>query len=464
MTKWLPEKSALHHPLHASLANAIRSAIEDGRLKGGERLPTHRSLADRLGLSVNTVSKAYDALKRHNVIDAQVGRGSYVIDRNRPEDQPYPVEPEPEELFDMSICRPAYSRIHVDRMQGLLAELPGTLETKIYLSCRPNVGFEEHRRAGVRWLAHCGLPALPGNIIMTNGVTHGMSAALSALTRPGDTVLADKITHHLLVSACAYLGLNFVGLEIDADGILPDAFERACVESNPKLLFLLPSLANPNVHMMPEERRRQLVAIARKHDLYIIENDAFGPVADDRPPPVSALAPELSIYLTTFTKCAVSGLRAGYLVAPEHLLPALTGRLIVFGWMATPLISEIATRWVLDGTAQELARWQRDALHTRHDIARTELATCDWRGHPAALHLWLKLPNGWDSAGFVAYARQLNIAVSPEAPFLAPKTEPQNAVRVAMTSIQDAERFRQGLRMLSVLLKKQREPLPQFAF
>ncbi len=59
--------------------------------------------------------------------------------------------------------------------------------------------------------------------------------------------------------------------------------------------------------------------------------------------PVAVLAPERSIYLTTFTKCTVSGLRAGYMVAPEHLLPALTGRIVVFGWMATPLMCEPAT-------------------------------------------------------------------------------------------------------------------------
>ncbi len=464
MTNWLPDKDSLQAPLHVSLASSLSEAIDDGRLKAGERLPTHRYLAEQLNLSVNTVSKAYDALKRQNLIDGQIGRGSYVADHKRQEMQPYNLESEPKNLFDLSISRPAYSRLHVERMQTILSELPRDLNSQMVLSCRPNIGFESHRAAGTKWLSLCGLNTQADNVMMTNGVTHGMSAALSALTRPGDVVVSDAITHHLLVSACAYLGLQLVGLDTDEDGILPDALEKACVELNPKALFVLPSLANPNVYMMSEARRRQLADISGKYELFIIENDAFGPVAEDRPPPISEIIPDYSIYLTTFTKCAVSGLRAGYLVAPEHLFPALTGRLIVFGWMATPLMCEIATRWVLDGVAEELTLWQRVKLKERYDIACAELAGFKWRGHPSGLHLWLRLPDGWDSASLVAHARQLNIAVSPETPFLAPKVEAQNAIRISLASIQDIERFQQALRKVAGLLKQRREPLPQLVY
>ncbi len=463
MTKWMPDRNSLARPVHISLASSISAAIDDGKLKAGHRLPTHRDLANQIGLSVNTVSKAYDILKRQNRIDGQVGRGSYVVDRSRAERQPYKLEAEPEK-FDLSISRPVYSSIHVERMEQTLGDLPADLNAQMYLSCRPNVGFEAHRVAGTRWLSLCGLETSADNVIMTNGVTHGMSAALSAVTRPGDIVLSDDVTHHLLVSTCAYFGLTHVGLECDEFGITPEALEKACVDMAPKVLYLIPSLANPRVYMMPEDRRRQVVEVARRHGLYIIENDAFGPVAENRPRPISALAPEQSIYLTTFTKCTVSGLRAGYLVAPGNLLPALTGRLIVFGWMATPLICEIASRWVEDGTAEELSLWQRQKLKSRYDIVCDELAGFDWCGHPAALHLWLNLPEGWDSASFVAHARQLNIAVSPETPFLAPRSQPQNAVRLAIGSIQDVNRFQQALRMLAGLLKQKQEPLPQLIY
>jgi DNA-binding transcriptional MocR family regulator len=442
----------------------IAQAVEDGNLPPGQKLPTHRKLADDLGLSVNTVSKAYDILRRQNLIDGQIGRGSFVADTGLSGNQPFKLESEPENLFDMSISRPLFNRQHVDAMQATLQKLQTDLDPAIYLSTRPNAGHETHRKTGTKWLSHCGLETSAGSVLMTNGVSHGMTAAMSAILRPGDVILSDMITHHLMISSVAYFGYRHIGLEVDEHGILPDALEKACVEDSPKVLYLLPSLANPYVHMMPEDRRRQIAGIARKYGLHIIENDAFGPVATHRPPPVSVFAPDLSVYLTTFTKCTVSGLRAGYAVVPDHLLPAMTARLIVFGWMATPLICEVASRWVEDGTAQALAEWQNIAIGKRHQIARQELAGFQWKGHPSALHLWLQLPPEWDSNSFVAHARELNVVVSPETPFLCPKASPTNAVRVSLGSIPDTERFRQGLRLLAGLLLRPREPLPQFAY
>ena len=442
----------------------IASAIEDGRLPPGQQIPTHRNMANELGLSVNTVSKAYDILRRQNLIDGQIGRGSYVVETGKSDDQPFKLESEPTNLFDMSISRPLFNRLHVDAMQSTLKDMQIELDPALYLSTRPNVGHETHRNIGVKWLSHCGLETSTGSILMTNGVSHGMSAAMSAILRPGDVILSDMITHHLLVSSAAYFGYRHVGVETDDYGILPDALEKACAKNSPKALYLLPSLANPNVQMMPEDRRRQIAGIARKNGLHIIENDAFGPVAANRHPPVSGFAPELSIYLTTFTKCTVSGLRAGYAVAPDHLLPAMTARLIVFGWMATPLICELASRWVEDGTAMALAEWQRGEIGKRYQIAKQELASFQWKGHPSGLHIWLQLPPEWDSNGFVAHARELNVAVSPESPFLSPKASPTNAVRISLGSIRETDRFRQALRLLTGLLLRPREPLPQFAY
>ncbi|WP_254443362.1 PLP-dependent aminotransferase family protein [Ruegeria arenilitoris] len=454
MTIWLPNPDALTPPLHISLAEAIAKAISDGQLAQGTQLLTHRKMAEELGLSVHTVSKAYENLRRQRLIDGQVGRGSYVLDPEAANDQPFKLSSERNDEFDLSISRPTFSHEHVERFQQALKELPNGLDPSYFLSCRPNAGHDAHRAAGVKWLEHCGLEASPERIIMTNGVSHGMSAALSALTRPGDTVVTGKMTHHLLVSGCSYLGLNLVGLDVDADGLLPEALDKQCRDGHAKVLFLLPSLANSTVEMMPEERRVALVEVARRHGLHIIENDALGPVAEDRPTPVAALAPERTIYLTTFTKCTVSGLRAGYMVAPEHLLPALTGRIVVFGWMATPLMCELATRWVLDGTAMELVHWQRRALAERYEIASQILQGHDWLGHPSALHLWLPLPEGWTTSSFTTYARQLKVSVAPDAPFLTPQATSRDAVRVSLGSVQELNRFKQAMNLISEMLSR----------
>ena len=461
MTTWLPNKNDLSPPLHASLASAIAKAIEAGQLKEGDRLPPHRSLAVSLGLSVHTVSKAYDNLRRQNLIDGQVGRGSYVRPFRTADDQPFDIRPRQDDWSDLSISRPVYSAIHVTRMQSLLQDLQGDLDPRTYLACRPNAGLPEHRLAGRIWLSECGLEVKESAVIVTNGVSHGLSAALSALTRQGDVVLTDMVTHHLTVSASAYFGLQLVGVAADAHGILPDALEAACREKAAKVLCLLPNAANPRAYLMPEVRRRELVEIAERYNLNIVENDAFGPIVEGRPMPVSALAPDRSVYLTTLSKCTMSGLRVGYMAAPQHLFPTLIGRLMVLGWMAPPLIAEIASRWVRDGTAMELALWQRDQMRTRHDVLHRRLGAFDWQGCPTGLHVWLRLPQAWTSDHFVRYARQFNVSVAPERPFLTPNAVNQNAVRISKGSMLELDRFGGALGNIARLLERPHDPLPQ---
>lgn len=464
MTNWIPTKDELSPPLHASLASSIARAIETGKLKEGEKLPPHRTLAVSLGLSVHTVSKAYDSLRRQNLIDGKVGRGSYVLHPGKADDQPFDLEARRQGHFDLSISRPVYSAIHIKRMQHLLQDLHKNLNPQTYLSIRPNAGLPEHREAGKIWLSQCGLDTDEHSIVITNGVSHGMSAALSALARQGDVVLTDMVTHHLTVSASAYFGLQLVGVETDEIGILPDALEKSCQEKSAKVLFLLANATNPCAYVMPEDRRRDIVNVCRKHDLYIIENDAFGPTIEGVPPPVSAMAPERSVYLTTLSKATVSGLRVGYMVAPPPLFPTLLGRMMVFGWMAPPLLAEIAARWVRDGSAMELAMWQREQMRERHEIICQSLDGFDWQGCPTGLHVWLRLPPEWTSDHFSRYARQFKVAVAPEKPFLTPNAEPRNAVRLSKGSTLEAHRFSEAVDYIARLLQRPHDPLPQTVY
>ncbi|WP_291733318.1 PLP-dependent aminotransferase family protein [Leisingera sp. F5] len=458
---WYPDPETLQSPLHASLAVAIEQAILTEKLPAGSRLPPHRKMADRLGLSVHTVSKAYESLRKQNLIDGQVGRGSYV---SAPEPHAAPQKTELEEGYDFSTSRPIRNKEHNKRFQLSLQELTADLNPSALQDCGSHSGNDTHRAAGAEWLAACGLAAAPERILVTNGGSHGMSVALSALTRPGDAVLSDSITHNLLVSGCSYLGLKLSGLETDSFGILPDALEDACRASGAKVLFLLPTLANPVPVMMPEDRRRELARIAENHGLYIIEDDPLGPVAKDRPPPVSALVPERSVYMSAFSACLMTGLQAGYMAAPSHLLPSLTGRLLSFGGAGTPIMQELASHWVLDGTALEIADWQGKALKSRYRIACRVLHGIPWTGHPSAQHLWLPLPEGWSSSGFSHYARQMQIDVMSDVPFLPSGTCSPSAIRISLGTVQAESQFRKGLELIAALVKLQPQSLPHLAF
>jgi DNA-binding transcriptional MocR family regulator len=450
MTLWSPDPALLKRPAYLSLAEQIARAIQGGRLESGRRLPTHRKLAEDLGLSVQTVSRAYEELIRRGLISGEIGRGSFVQTRRREPDPPYLPE-RLGEVIDLSILKPACEPMHLEKMREALAWLAENLPSSSALSFRPNVVFPRHRAIGAEWLKRCGLDAAPQNISVTNGATAGMTVALMSVAPPGSTVATEAIGHHTLVPLATYLGFTLQGLPIDEDGILPDALDAACRDQAIRAVFVQPSVINPTASLMSFSRREAIAAVARKHDIAIIENDVLGPLVEDRAPPVAALAPERTLYVTSFTKIVVPGLRIGYLAAPDRYVAAVANRHLVSNWMATPMVAEIASRWVADGTAMELVTWQRSALARRHEIAADVLGGLSYRSHPQSLHLWMPLTGGRTEDGFVAQARLQGVAIAPGASFRTSEAQWQPAVRISVGSTTEEE-LRTGLGIVSRLL------------
>jgi DNA-binding transcriptional MocR family regulator len=456
MTNWSPDPAELHRPVYLSLAGQIAHAIKEGMLAPGSRMPTHRELADLLRVSVQTVSRAYEELIRQDLLVGEVGRGTFV---RAPK-----IEPEPpflpervQEVIDLSILKPITGPLHLERMRAALARLAADLPPSLALSFRPNVVFARHRTAAVAWLRGRGLEAAARNVLVTDGATPAMTVALMTAVRPGGTVMTEEIGHHTLVPLCSYLGLHLRRLPIDPEGVLPDALERACREGEVSALFVHPNAASPTSALMGAARRAEVVELAQRHRLHIIENDAWGPLIESGLPPLASLAPERTLYLTSFTKCVMPGLRVGFLVVPDKLIPAATNRHLVTSWMAAAIPAEIAARWIEDGTALELVRWQRAALRRRQAIAAEILAGMPCSAHREGLQVWLPLPPGMAEDQFVAQARLHGVAIAPGASFATGSQPGQPAVRIAVGSASEVE-LRAGLGVVVDLYRSEPEP------
>jgi DNA-binding transcriptional MocR family regulator len=449
MTNWHPDPALLPRPAYLSLAEQIAQAIRDGKLQGGAQLPPHRKLADDLKLSVQTVSRAYDELSRRGLIAGEIGRGSFVQTLRKEPEPPYLPE-RLGEVIDLSILKPVCDRYHLDKLREAFGWLSENLPSSSALSFRPNVVFPRHRIAAAEWLAHCGVEISPLNVNITNGATAGMTVALMSVAPPGATVAVETISHHTLVPLSTYMGIHLEGIAVDHDGMIPDALEAACRKGAIRAVFLQPTVINPMAVLMSAARREALAAVARKHDIAIIENDILGPMVEDRPPPLAAFAPERTLYITSFTKITVPGLRIGYLTAPDRYVAAVANRHLVSNWMATPSIAEIATKWVHDGTAMELVDWQRKALAARHTIAAEMLAGLHYSCHAQSLHVWLPLGDDHAEDAFVSQARLRGVAIAPGSSFRTSGEPWHPAVRISLGSTTEAE-LRAGLGIIASL-------------
>ncbi|KXF75221.1 GntR family transcriptional regulator [Paramesorhizobium deserti] len=457
MTIWRPDPTTLRRPAYLSLADQIAHAISEGKLEGGARLPPHRRMAYELDLSVQTVSRAYEELIRRGLLSGETGRGTFVRPQRREPDPPYLPE-RLGEVIDLSILKPVCETMHLDLMKKALARLAETLPPSAALSFRPNVVFPRHRAMAVEWLKVCGLDAPAANISLTNGATAAMTVALMSAAPPGSTVATEAIGHHTLTPLASYLGLTLQGLAIDQEGILPDALDSCCRNTGIRAVFIQPSAISPTATLMGAERREAIAEVARQHDIAIIESDILGALVENRPPPVAAFAPERTFYFTSFTKTVVPGLRIGYLVAPDRYVAAVANRHLVSNWMATPMVAEIATRWVADGTALELVDWQREALRKRHQIAAQMLPDIPFLSHPQSLHIWLPLSGERTEETFVSHARLQGVAIAPGASFRISPDEKGRAVRISLGSTTEEE-LRTGLGVVANLLRGDPEHL-----
>lgn len=457
MTIWTLSKEGLSQPYFQSIADQISQAVLRGELKPGEQLPPQRQLADKLGVSLPTVSRAYEELARRGFTAGQTGRGTFIRNNNPNSEAVSPYVPERQSgLIDLSILKPVCDTIHLERMKSALAALAVDIPPSTVLGTRPSAMFARHRSIAVQWLRLCGLEADEKTIHLTNGGTPSLTVALMTACQPGTMIATEATGLHVMLPLASYLGVKVHGVQIDDCGIVPEALESACQHNKIRALFMMPNALGPTAFLMDESRRTAIVEIARRHDLIIIEDDALGPLVDKRPPPFQVLAPERTLYITSFTKPVMPGLRTGYLVAPERLLPAVENRQLVTTWTATPLIAEIAARWVEDGTCLELVEWQRASLAQRHKLVAQVMGEFPYRFHPQSLHIWLPLGPKFPEDEFVSHARKQGVAVARGAAFAISESQPAVRISVGSTTEEDLER---GLTVIHNLLHSEPEPI-----
>lgn len=450
MSSWKPDRASLSLPIYKSLADQLAEAILEGRIPDGARLLPQRQLASELDVSVQTVSRAYEELSRRSLLSGEAGRGTFVRRPKVDRGPPFSLQRMPD-VIDLSILKPVCEGLHLQHLSSALTQIAAAAPLRIANGFRPESAGSRHREAALQWLRECGIQTSHYNVCITNGATAALTVALMTAAPPGSVVATEIIGHHSLKPLASYMGLELIGIEIDDGGLVPDAFERACTEHGVKALFIQPNLINPSSTLLSEERRRRIVAIAETYDVLIIENDPLGPLVSNSPPRLFALAPDRTFYVTSFTKVVMPGLRIGYLVVPQKYIATASNRHLVTSWMATPLIEELATTWVQDGTAASLVEWQRQAMQSRHGIFERILGDIRHSTHPESLHVWLPLPVGYSEAGFSAHARSLGVAVAEASAFVTGDEAPYAAVRLSLGSVSE-EALSAGLSTIAGVL------------
>lgn len=459
---WTPRLSETDVPLYLAIARALADDVARGQLRPGERLPTQRDLGSALGVALGTVTRAYAEAERLGLIRGEIGRGTFVSEPARPRragsgdgEELLSVPEESTGVIDLSVNLPVYSED--PDLGSALRRLGERPDLGQLLHYQAHAGMERHRRAGASWVERFGLQAGADSVLICAGTQNALTVAFSALAEPGDVVLTEQLTYPGVKAVARHLNLDLEGVEMDRGGLIPGAVVEAVAKlraqgRRPRVLYLMPTLHNPTSASLSDSRRREIAEIAREHDLAIMEDDADRLLVAGAPPPLSSLAPERSYFVAGMSKAVSGGLRIAFLVAPPGQVERLAHGLWATHWMVAPLMAEIATLWIDDGTADRVVERKRTESAARQRLAREILSGVSYRAHPNGYHLWIELPVGWKSAGFVADAHRRGVAVTPAESFAVGEAQVPSAVRACLGAARDRREVRTALTVLAGIL------------
>jgi DNA-binding transcriptional MocR family regulator len=413
MKDWLPEIAATSKAHYLAIAESIAEDIRLGRLSPGDRLPPQRVLAGALAIDFTTVARGYAEARKRGLVSSKVGMGTFICappqndgarrragEPRRPDifDPSMNLPPEPTDPELIECMRAGVEHVSHDLLALLRYQRFG--------------GTQADKDAASAWLGRRALVPSQERIFITPGAHSALMGIFTILATRGDVVLCEAITYPGARAITAQLGLTLVGLPMDAEGIDPDALEDACKRLKPKALYQNPTLHNPTSLTVPEARRAQIAAICRRHQVAIVEDDAYGFIPQQGPHPFAALAPDLTWHIAGLAKCIGAGLRAAFVVAPSAKAAwPFAAAMRAANVMASPLTVAIATRWIEDGTADSILRGIRVETQARQALAARILPAESYLSDPLSFCLWVSLSGGWTRSAFLEHMRPTGLGV-----------------------------------------------------
>jgi DNA-binding transcriptional MocR family regulator len=407
--EWIPVLGTSDGPRYLALVQSLENDVQAGILKPGTRLLPQRDMANQLGLSVGTVSRAYAEAEARGLISGEVGRGTFVQRRRLPAS----AKGGGQDAVNLALNVPPATG-EDELIASVLSEILADGALPPLLGYLPHQGLASHRVIMAGWLAAFGVKADVENLFITHGGQHALSIALNMVAAPKDTVLTERFTYSGMIALSAQNGYRLHGVDGDDEGLLPDALDRAFADTGARAVFAMPSLQTPMGTVMTPARRREIADVVVKHDAFLLEDDVYAFLFASPPTPISALIPERSFYVTSFAKCLAPGLRIGAMVAPERFRDRSINAVRATGWMAQPVMAELVARLIHSGDLLRQAHAKRAAAARRNEIADRLLGRwlAPMQGTPG-FHRWLPIPPGRTMIALVTQAAQAGITIAP---------------------------------------------------
>lgn len=445
---WIPDLDRIGGAKYLAIADAISSAVERGGLHAGDRLPPQRDLAARLGVDLTTVTKAYDHVRNRGLIAARGRAGSFVL----PQDAIAAVPPPRDTGMNMPPEVEGGSLLTAwERTTGALLRAAGAGGRLHYV---PAGGREADRIAGTRIFDRIGLACHPDQVIVTAGSQNALHAIVSTALKRGDTVACGAHVYPGFLALARKAGLRLAPMaRVEAAEL-----EALCRRESVAALYVVPTNDNPTTATLAAAERAALADVARRRGIQLIEDDAYGQLAERPNLPLSSLAPELGWYIATTSKAISPALRVAHVRAPSlRQALALAAEVHDSSVMAPPLNAALVTCWIEDGSYDRLVAETRAEATRRQTIAAEILPRESYAAHPCGYHLWVPL-GADDNAAQIGAALGATGITAISADSFAPGPTATPGLRVSLGGAIDVPDIRRGLTTLALHLSTGSQP------
>ncbi|MGW0658606.1 aminotransferase-like domain-containing protein [Streptodolium elevatio] len=415
---------------YRAVADAVEADIAAGRMRPGDRLPPQRDFARAHGIANSTATRVYAELARRGLVVGEVGRGTFV---RAAQDRAFGLAEPTGAPVDLELSVPTVPEQFPALADGLARMLrPDVLAA----SLRPlgATGTPDARAASAAALARPGWTPDPGRILFTGTGRQAIAAAFAALVPPGGRMGVEELTYPAARAIAAQRGITVVPLELDDDGLRPDAVAAAQRRGRLRAVYVQPTLHNPTSVTMPAGRRAELAELTGRLGVPIIEDAVWSHLADDSAPPLAAYAPEHTVLVESLSKRVAPGITLGFAVAPPEFADVLAGAIRSGAWTAPSFALDAAVGWIRDGTVAAVSEAKRADVRARQEVVRATLDGFRVRTAPDAAMCWWDLPDPWRADTFVAAAARRGIAITPGAAFAAGPASAPDAVRLGLAS------------------------------
>lgn len=427
---------------YKTLVDAFAADIRTGRLPPGTRLPTHRQLATENGLALVTASRVYAELERMGLVSGETGRGTFVRETSLPPGQGISQSVVAAGMIDLNFNYPSLPG-QADLLRNALRQLALSGDLESLLRYQPHAGRLHERASFARHLGERGLNVPADQVLIVSGAQHGLAVVMMTLLKPGDVIAADALTYPGFKTLAETLHLEVLPVPVTDKGPDLPALDNLCRTRSVRAVYSMPTLHNPLGWVLDADQRKHLVAIARRHDLTIIEDAAYAFLAEDVPPPLAEMAPERTVYVSGLSKNVATGLRVGFVAAPAQWIAGFERTIMATTWNTPGVMTAIATAWLDDGTVNKLEAQKRADAQARQALAREMLAGVKTISHPSSYFIWLPLADDARADQIAMALMREQVSVSPAEPFAITHHVP-HAIRLALGSV-DMDALRQAL-------------------